>query len=115
MGPLRVLQRPGRQPMGCAGGPLVLRLGGRPDGPEQAVFFAVYPRGEEQDALWAGVVAVAEPQAPQAVDYDRRAVGPAQSAVEVAGLNLVGVDSAVTEVAHEQVSAEPTEAFRGDG
>jgi hypothetical protein len=65
---------------------------------EQAMCLATWARGEEQLIGLSGVP-VAEPQAPQAFDGDRLAVGLAQLAQVRAGDRVVGVNVAVAEVA----------------
>src|SRR6478672_13941844 len=68
--------------------------------------------GAEQQVVAATGHAVAEAQAPEAVDGDRTAVGPAQVAQPPAGLEVVRVDAAVTEVADQQRTAEAAEVRR---
>src|SRR5258708_34909789 len=72
---------------------------------EQAVGFPIGPGGEDQ-LVGLGGVPVAELQAPEPVDDDRLAVHPSQLAQVRARHGVVDVDVAVTEVPHEQVSAE---------
>ena len=82
--------------------------------------FAEWTSGEEQRVGRSGGRAVTERNGPQAVDRDRRAVGGVQLAprpqlavaAEMPGVE--GVDVAIAEVAHEQVSAERPEIGGGD-
>src|SRR5258707_11725789 len=76
---------------------------------EQAVGFTIGPGGEDQFAGLGGVP-VAESQAPEPIDDDRLAVRPPQLAQVRARHGVVDVDVAVTEVPHEQVSAELAES-----
>src|SRR4051794_41954474 len=72
----------------------------------------VMDAGAEQQVAGSTGDAVAESQAPQAVDGDRVAVGPAQLAQPLAGPEVVRVDAAVPEVSDQQRTAEAAEVGR---
>src|SRR6266496_2649118 len=76
----------------------------RGDRSEQAVRFVVRARREEQRVRRAGVEAVAEADAPQPVDLDRRVVGALHNAVLLPAVLALAerVDPAVPEVADQQ-------------
>src|SRR5438552_18937391 len=81
----------------------------RDDLAEQAVRLAVRASGEEQ---FVGLrrLAVAEPEAQQAVDDDRLVIGLPQLAGARAVVRVVDVDVTVAEVSNEQITAELAEA-----
>src|SRR3954451_23407108 len=83
-------------------------LAGGPDAREQAVRLVLDAGGEDERLLRADG-AVAEAQAPQALVDDGVAARIAEGAEQLAGLEVVGVDPAVAEVAHEQRMAELAE------
>src|SRR5207248_1386973 len=71
-------------------------------------------RSEEERARRAGETAVAEGDAPEAVDGDWPPVRAAKHAVvgPTVGGATERIDPTVAEVADEQIAAEPAEAFR---
>src|SRR5207245_1684856 len=93
-------------------------LGGRPpschwrrsverlDGAEQAVGFVVDTGSEVYEIRVTTPAAVAHPKTPQAVDLDRPAQAVAQLTREGTGRQVEAVDTAVAEVAHQQVIVE---------
>src|SRR5580765_7419224 len=70
------------------------------------------PRGEKQRVDRLTGKSVAERDAPEPVDLQRLVLCIAQSAKRRAGLEVIGVDAAITEVADEQAAAETAEAGR---
>jgi hypothetical protein len=86
----------------------------RGDRAEQAVRFVVGPGGKEERVGRAGGSAVAEANAPQAVDLDRPVVGALHDAVLFPAVLAPAerVDPAVPEVADQQVTAELAEVRR---
>src|SRR5262245_40505875 len=92
-------------------GELVTRLVCRLDRAEQAVLFVVDSGREQQGRRVAGY-AVAEAQRPQPIDLDRVTVLVPEAPDEFATSWLVGIDTAVTEVADQQGAAEAAEPCR---
>src|SRR6266487_1243511 len=78
---------------------------------QQPVGFLLGP-GREDQLVRLGGVAVAEPQAPQAIDGDRIAVRLPKLTEVITGDRVVGVDVTVAEVADEQRPAERAETLR---
>src|SRR6478609_9342136 len=76
------------------------RLAHVPNHPQQPMRLFL-DAGAEQQVVGSTGHAVAESQAPEAVDGDRVAVGPAQIAQPLAGLEVIRVDAAVAEVADQ--------------
>src|SRR5262249_49707435 len=79
--------------------------------------------GKEEGVLAGAALAIAKPDPPQplgtrtveaAVEDQRLAVRVLELTQEAAGLQLKDVDTAVAEVADQQVAAELAEAVRGD-
>src|SRR5207248_11751057 len=107
--------RPGALRPAPRGGPLALTRGcdrpgwralpRRGDPPEEAMGLVPGAGGEEEGARRPGGSAVAEGDAPEAVDRNGVAVGAEERSgeVPVAEDMLVGVDAPVAEVPNEQV------------
>src|SRR5205823_895303 len=87
----------------------------RGDAPEQSVTLVVGSGREKQRVRGPGVHAVAEPDAPQAVDGERMPVRRLEMSLGLAGGEVIGVDAAVAEIADEQVAAEAAEPGGRDG
>src|SRR6476660_7062381 len=82
------------------------------DRPEEPGGFVVETGREEQRVRSGTRRRGGKAQAPQPIDGDRAASRPAEPALELAVCGVIRVDSAVAEVADEDVAAESAERRR---
>src|SRR5260370_6406391 len=84
-----------------------LRLLYRCDRPEHAVHLAV-GAGCAVERIGIGVLAAAQSQSPEPIDDQRLTVCVPDSAAEISGGGVIGVDRSVAEIADEDIATELT-------
>ena len=84
----------------------------RVDAAVEAVLFIVRARGEEQRIGGLAQHAVAEGEAPQAVNRQHAMIGGAEQSSEITGIEVERADAAVAEVADQHHVAEAAEVGR---
>ena len=83
--------------------------------PKRPCGFIIGAGGEIEVVRIPAIAAIAEDQAPEAVDDDRVAIDIFESAQKCTGSWIEGINLAIAEVAHQQVIAEFTKTLPEPG